>query len=96
MQTLSKTRRRKSADLATEPQQDPLVALANISRNQLAQLLGVSKWTLRYWRKSGWGPRAIRLGPPSLRRARKIRFRREDVARYLEEQAVAPRRRKRK
>jgi hypothetical protein len=66
--------------------------------DDLAVLFGVSPWTVRYWRKRGHGPREVRLGPASQRRPRKIRYRREDVAAYLEEQVAPPaphRRRKR-
>lgn len=64
----------------------------------LAQLFGVSTWTIYGWRRRGHGPRFVRLGPPSQRRPRQIRYRRADVEEYLERQIaepVTPRRRNR-
>ncbi|AGP64918.1 hypothetical protein OEM_33830 [Mycobacterium intracellulare subsp. yongonense 05-1390] len=44
-----------------------------------AQLLGVSEGTLRYWRYMDQGPRSFRVG-------RHVKYRREDVEAWLENQ----------
>lgn len=83
---MTRRTRLRSSDARREA--DALGRLLTVA--DLAQLLSVSEWTIYYWRRRGHGPREVRLGPASQRRPRKIRFRHEDVARYLEEQAVAP------
>ncbi|MGH4013153.1 MAG: helix-turn-helix transcriptional regulator [Pseudonocardiaceae bacterium] len=48
-----------------------------LTARQVAELLGVSLWTLRKWTRDGLGPQPHRLGP------RAIRYSREDVNAWL-------------
>lgn len=54
-----------------------------LSTEDLADLLGVPVRTVYAWRRNGTGPRAIRVG-------KHLRFRREDVERWLDAHADAP------
>lgn len=51
-----------------------------LTYGELAELLSVSPQTLRNWRRQGRGPRATKVG------ARLVRFHREDVDAWLEQQ----------
>lgn len=53
-----------------------------LSVDELSNYLGVPAQTIYVWRTKGRGPRAIRVG-------KFIRFRPEDVATWLEDQADA-------
>lgn len=48
-----------------------------LSINEVAKLIGISPFTLRRWVKNGFGPAHIRL-------QRTIRFREQDVERWIE------------
>ncbi len=48
-----------------------------LTARQVAELLGVSLWTLRRWTRGGQGPPPHRIGP------RAIRYSREDVDTWL-------------
>jgi len=54
-----------------------------IREREAAQLLSVSYATLRRWRYLGQGPRFHRMG-------RCVRYRRQDVERFLADRAVLP------
>lgn len=49
---------------------------------KVAEILGVPETTLRRWRYYGTGPKALRVG-------KHTRYRVEDVAAWLDEQAAA-------
>jgi excisionase family DNA binding protein len=55
-----------------------------ISPEQLSQILGVPEKTLERWRNHG-------TGPPFFRAGRHVRYRRDDVAKWIEQQIVDPR-----
>ena len=52
-----------------------------LSRNEVAEWLGIPYHTLAAWASQGTGPRYFRVG-------KHARYRREDVQAWLEEQAV--------
>ncbi|WP_231598735.1 helix-turn-helix transcriptional regulator [Corynebacterium occultum] len=54
-----------------------------LSINELAALLGVSRSTVNAWRMDGAAPAEIKLDGGKL-----IRFRREDIDRWLESEAA--------
>jgi excisionase family DNA binding protein len=58
--------------------------LQTITPEQLSQILGVPEKTLERWRKQGTGPRFIRAG-------RHVRYRRADVAEWMDQHVVEPR-----
>lgn len=60
----------------------PLDPLALISTEELAALLEIAAITLRIWRVKGCGPRYVKLG-------RSVKYRRADVAAWLNERSVA-------
>lgn len=64
-------------DRCTTPPHDPQ---ALWTRNQLAARLQVTSRALEKWAAQGYGPRPVRLS------ARCVRYRPEDVARFLREQ----------
>lgn len=54
-----------------------------LSPHEVYEFLGISKWTLWYWRKTRQGPRFYRIGK------RLIRYRRSDVKAWLEFREVS-------
>jgi len=58
-----------------------------LSQKQLAEILGVSPRTLERWRSEQQGPPFVQLV-----RDGKVRYRVDDIARWLEAQAVHPNR----
>ena len=52
-----------------------------LTSSQVAEMLHITEEGLRRWRYRGKGPPCLRLGP------RTLRYRPEDVAAWLEEQA---------
>jgi excisionase family DNA binding protein len=53
-----------------------------LSKEEAAELLGVSPRTLEDWRLHGTGPKGIRVG-------RRLRYRPADIERWLDAQARA-------
>lgn len=76
----------KLAVVASRPAQPARL----LNERELAELLGISQWTIRGWRRMGHGPAFVRLGPKRQRRPRQVRYRRADVDAYLERQLVKP------
>lgn len=70
---------RRAADLAERVASRPGDHLLTMS--ELAAWLGVSEVTVKRWHHSGIGPRATRVG------LRAVRFRKDDVVRWLDERA---------
>lgn len=58
--------------------------LALLHKRQLAKLLGVSPWTVDYWRKRGMIPEPILLSPQI------AAWRRRDIAAWLAQREAAP------
>ena len=50
-----------------------------LTRDELAQVVGVHRRTLDHWAARGLGPRPIKQGP------RRVRYHRAEVARWLRE-----------
>jgi len=38
-----------------------------LTRRQIADLLGISVWTLIWWRRMGRGPEFVKIGPSTVR-----------------------------
>ena len=55
-----------------------------MTMKEVATLVRVPEATLRYWRHLGTGPHGFRVG-------RSVRYRRNDVVHWLEEQSRHPR-----
>ena len=53
------------------------------SIDQVADYLSVPKQTIYQWRTKGYGPKGVRVG-------KHVRFRPEDVERWLDEQTRVP------
>lgn len=62
-------------------QENPLSSL--LSTKQVALLLGCEEVTVRSWRRSKTGPPYIRLSE------RQVKYRREEVERWLEDRSVS-------
>jgi len=51
--------------------------------HEVAEMVNVSAYTVRYWRRNNTGPKHILVG-------RQIRYRKSDIDEWLKDQTVSP------
>jgi predicted DNA-binding transcriptional regulator AlpA len=66
-----------------EGKNEPLPALPHLTEDQLCKVTKRSKTTLRRWRRTGYGPKFVRL-------KREIRYRRSDIEAWLDSLTEQP------